>query len=65
MALIFWLLFGGVNYLLASNKNRSKVLWTFLGFFFGIFATIILLLLDSKEDKTVNDYKDVDYEINN
>jgi len=35
--------------IIASNKNRSVGLAIFCGFFFGIFALIIYLLLGKKE----------------
>lgn len=34
----------------AKKKNRSVGGWAVLGFFFGIFAFIVILILDPKEE---------------
>ncbi len=34
---------------MAKSKNRESGLWGVLGFFFGIFAVLILALLDRRE----------------
>jgi hypothetical protein len=45
LGLIFWLFcFIGAGYV-ASQKNRSVGVWLLLGFFFGIFALILVALL--------------------
>jgi hypothetical protein len=45
LGLIFWLFcFIGTGYV-ASQKNRSVGGWLLLGFFFGLFALILVALL--------------------
>lgn len=39
---IFWCI---VHYILSERYNRNKILWSFLGIFFGLFTFIILLSL--------------------
>jgi hypothetical protein len=51
--LIIWLFFAIVSMVVANNKNRNGVLWFFLGFLFGPFAFIVVLILP----KTVNTSK--------
>lgn len=48
MDIILGLLFAIICYLLAEEKNRSKVAWAILGFLFNIWAFLILAFLDEK-----------------
>lgn len=49
--LIFMMFFAICCGIIANNKNRSVGLAIFCGFFFGIFAFIIYLLLGKKQPK--------------
>ena len=48
------ILFSWINYNHAQMYNRNVGMWVFLGFFFGIFSTILLLLLGEKQTKGGN-----------
>lgn len=52
MEVLFFMIFFAICCgIVANNKNRSVGLAIFCGFFFGIFALIIYLLLGKKEKK--------------
>lgn len=48
--IIIWVLFGGVCYLLAKEKNRNEWLAAFMGVLFGIFALIYYIAVDTKNE---------------
>jgi membrane associated rhomboid family serine protease len=48
MFLIIWLLCGIIGYLIGDKKNRP-VLGLALGFLFGIFGVIIMLIIEPKK----------------
>lgn len=48
--LLFWILFAVCCGILANNKNRNVVGWAIGGFFFGIFALLIIACLPKLEE---------------
>jgi len=47
--LFFAVIFAIICASVAKSKNRETALWGVLGFFFGIFALIILLVIEKRE----------------
>lgn len=45
-ALIAWL-----NYYLAEQRGRNEVGWSFAGVIFGLFSTVLLLILGKTKEK--------------
>ena len=50
MGWIILLIFGIICAAIANSKGRSVVAWFFIGFFFGIFGLIILLVVGNLKD---------------
>ncbi len=50
--LIVSIVFAIVCASLAGGRNRSRVGWAILGFFFPIIALVVLLILGKKKPKT-------------
>lgn len=48
--IICWLLFGGVCYLLAKEKNRNTAVAAIMGCLFGIFALIYYIVVDKQDN---------------
>jgi hypothetical protein len=48
MALVFWMVFIYLTFLLAASKGRSPILWVILAVFFPLITIIILLIIPSK-----------------
>jgi uncharacterized membrane protein YjjB (DUF3815 family) len=48
--LIAWL-----NYYLAEQRGRNAVGWAFGGFIFGLFSTILLLIIGTTDEKRTAD----------
>lgn len=49
MCTILWPVICGI---IAKNKNRSVVGWVMAGIFFGVFAVIVLAVLQKSETKS-------------
>jgi len=59
MFLIVGVIFGVICAVVANSKGRSVVAWLLLGFLFGLFSLIILLLLsDLKKEQAERDYSE-------
>lgn len=60
LALCFsiWLLCGIITLCIAGSKNRNRIAWFFIGFFFGIIGLIIAICIyplpETKEEITSN-----------
>ena len=50
MGWIILLIFGIICAAIANSKGRSVIAWFFIGFFFGIFGLIILLVVGNLKD---------------
>lgn len=48
--LLVWVTCAIVCGIMAGKKDREVALWAILGLIFGVFAVIILAVLDKKED---------------
>lgn len=48
--IIVWVLFGGICYLLAKEKNRNEWLAAFMGVLFGIFAVAYYIIVDTNHE---------------
>jgi hypothetical protein len=49
---LLWLAFGSFgSALIATGKERSPIIWGFLGFLFGIFAMVVVALLPYKHPR--------------
>jgi hypothetical protein len=53
MALLFWMVFIYLTFLLAASKGRSPILWVILAVFFPLITIIILLIIPSKSKSGV------------
>jgi hypothetical protein len=53
MALLFWMVFIYLTFLLAASKGRSPILWVILAVFFPLITIIILLIIPSKSRSAV------------
>lgn len=51
VTILFWMAMAGFSYYVAGLKNRNQILWGVLGFFFGVFALIVLACLPKVEKK--------------
>lgn len=47
--LVIWLIFGGICALIAESRNRDRTTWLILGFIFGIFALVAILVMPKGE----------------
>lgn len=54
MEILVWLVVAGLCYKVASDKNRNSVGWLIGGFFFGIIALFLLLLLPTLEGDKID-----------
>jgi hypothetical protein len=48
VALVFWIVFIYLTFLLAASKGRSPILWVILAVFFPLITIIILLIIPAK-----------------
>ena len=53
VALMFWIVFIYLTFLLAASKGRSPILWVILAVFFPLITIIILLIIPSKSRSAV------------
>jgi hypothetical protein len=53
VALVFWIVFIYLTFLLAASKGRSPILWVILAVFFPLITIIILLIIPSKSRSAV------------
>jgi hypothetical protein len=53
IALVFWMVFIYLTFLLAASKGRSPILWVILAVFFPLITIIILLIIPSKSRSAV------------
>jgi hypothetical protein len=48
VAIVLWMIFLYVTYMLAASKGRSPLLWVILAIFLPLITIIILLIIPSK-----------------
>jgi hypothetical protein len=53
VALVFWIVFIYLTFLLAASKGRSPILWVILAVFFPLITIIILLIIPAKSRSAV------------
>lgn len=51
MAFIIWIIFAFACSFIAGTKNKSALLWFFIGLLFGIFALGVILILPSQDSE--------------
>jgi hypothetical protein len=53
--LVYAVAFGIVTSLAARNKNRDRAAWFFIGFFFGVFGLIAILVIEENVETQPRD----------
>ena len=58
-------LVGWLNYYLATRRGRNVIAWAIGGFVFGLFSTLLLLVLGTTREKELADAVELNKLINN
>ena len=54
--LLYAVAFGTISALAAKRKNRDQAAWFLIGFFFGVFGLLAILVIEDKDDKTIAEH---------
>jgi len=51
--LFYAVAFGTITALAAKRKNRDQLAWFLIGFFFGVFGLLAILVIEAKDDERI------------
>jgi len=61
--LFYAVAFGTITALAAKRKNRDQAAWFLIGFFFGVFGLLAILVIQEKADETIAEHPSTSQEL--
>jgi len=61
--LFYAVAFGTITALAAKRKNRDQLAWFLIGFFFGVFGLLTILVIEEKDDETIAEHPSTIHEL--